>query len=163
MQIHGAGILITGRPGIGKGELALELLNRGHRLIADDTPDFQLEGERIIGRCPAPIRDLLEARGLGVLNIRELFGSETMGTQQQLDLLIELRPADEQPDEQSETRICGNRTTTRILGQQLPLDVLYVAPGRHLAGRVETMARRIQREMAGYDLAVDLESRLGRA
>lgn len=163
LEVLGAGIMIVGEPGIGKGELALELLSRGHRLIADDAPGFHVEDGRIIGNCPAPIQDLLDVRGMGLLNIREFFGPQAIRPQQPLDLLIELRPASAQPPEQAELRLCGDRTTTVVLGHPLPVDLLYVAPGRHLAARVETMARRILREKAGYRLEADLESRGGKA
>ncbi len=95
MEVQGFGVLIQGSPAIGKSELALELITRGHRLVADDIVDFfKISPERIEGRCPALLQDFLEVRGLGILNIRALFGDNAVKPTKPLDLIIQLELAD---------------------------------------------------------------------
>jgi len=158
LDVHDVGVLLRGAPGTGKSELALELLTRGHRLIADDAPLLSIESGALIGRCPSAVLDLLEVRGLGILNIRVLFGPESLNDSHSVDLVVDLAPGPP-PEATAEHRLCGDRTTTTILGQSLPRETLYIATGRHLAARIETMARRIRAEASGYDLEHDLESR----
>jgi HPr kinase/phosphorylase len=91
MEVQGFGVLIKGNAAIGKSELALELISRGHRLIADDIVDFyRISPERIEGRCPELLQDFLEVRGLGILNIRALFGDNAVKPTKPLDLIIQL-------------------------------------------------------------------------
>lgn len=158
LDVHDVGVLLRGDPGTGKSELALELLTRGHRLIADDAPLLSIESGALVGRCPDALRDLLEVRGLGILNIRILFGPEALTDAHDVDLVIDLDPGP-LPEVTAEQRLCGGRTTTTILCQDLPRETLHVATGRHLAARIEAMARRILAEATGYGLERDLESR----
>ena len=95
IEVQGFGVLIKGNPAIGKSELALELITRGHRLIADDIVDFyRISPERLEGRCPGLLQDFLEVRGLGILNIRALFGDNSVKPTKPLDLIIQLELAD---------------------------------------------------------------------
>ena len=95
IEVQGFGVLIKGSPAIGKSELALELISRGHRLVADDIVDFyRVSPERVEGRCPALLQDFLEVRGLGILNIRALFGDSSVKPTKPLDLIIQLEMAD---------------------------------------------------------------------
>lgn len=158
LDIHDVGVLLRGAPGTGKSELVLELLTRGHRLIADDAPILSIESGTLVGRCPATLHNLLEVRGLGILNIRALFGPEALTDAHRVDLVIDL-DAGPLPEADAEHRLCGDRTTTTLLGRSLPAETLYIAKGRHLAARIETMALRIRAEATGYDLVGDLESR----
>ena len=134
------GVLITGESSIGKSELALELISRGHGLVADDVVELQQIGpETIQGRCPPMLRDFLEVRGLGVLNIRSIFGETAVRPRKVLRLLVHL----EMPVAGYETR---DRLATRsgmqdILGVEIPTVTLAVAPGRNLAVLVEAAVR----------------------
>jgi HPr kinase/phosphorylase len=134
------GVLITGDSSIGKSELALELISRGHGLVADDVVELQQIGpETIQGRCPPLLRDFLEVRGLGVLNIRSIFGETAVRPRKALRLIVHL----EAPDAGMEPRDrLATRSGTRdILGVEIPTVTLAVAPGRNLAVLVEAAVR----------------------
>jgi HPr kinase/phosphorylase len=134
------GVLITGASSIGKSELALELISRGHGLVADDVVELQQIGPDVVqGRCPPMLRDFLEVRGLGVLNIRSIFGETAVRPRKVLRLMVHL----ELPTPGYETR---DRLSTRsgmqdILGVEIPTVTLTVAPGRNLAVLVEAAVR----------------------
>ena len=134
------GVLITGDSSIGKSELALELISRGHGLVADDVVELQQIGpETIQGRCPPLLRDFLEVRGLGVLNIRSIFGETAVRPRKVLRLIVHL----DMPARREEPR---DRLATRsgmldILGVDIPTVTLTVAPGRNLAVLVEAAVR----------------------
>ena len=151
MEIVGVGILITGASGIGKSELALDLLSRGHRLIADDAPEFhRADPGIIIGSCPPVLRDFLEVRGLGVLNIRSMFGESAVKQTQRLQLTVELvKMADEQLNQAQ--RLTTARQTHDVLGAPIHKVTLPVTPGRHLAVVVECAARNQILLNQGYD------------
>jgi HPr kinase/phosphorylase len=134
------GVLITGDSSIGKSELALELISRGHGLVADDVVELQQIGpETIQGRCPPLLRDFLEVRGLGVLNIRSIFGETAVRPRKALRLIVHL----EAPEAGGEPRDrLATRSGTRdILGVEIPTVTLAVAPGRNLAVLVEAAVR----------------------
>jgi HPr kinase/phosphorylase len=134
------GVMITGDSSIGKSELALELVSRGHGLVADDVVELQQIGpETIQGRCPPMLRDFLEVRGLGVLNIRSIFGETAVRPRKTLRLIVNL----EMP---TNTNMERDRLSTRagtqpILGVEVPTVTLVVAPGRNLAVLVEAAVR----------------------
>jgi HPr kinase/phosphorylase len=133
------GVLITGDSSIGKSELALELISRGHGLVADDVVELQQIGpETIQGRCPPLLRDFLEVRGLGVLNIRSIFGETAVRPRKALRLIVHL----EAPDASEPRDRLATRSGTRdILGVEIPTVTLAVAPGRNLAVLVEAAVR----------------------
>ena len=137
----GVGVLLTGEAGIGKSEIALELLSRGHRLIADDAVELTREGKRLRGRCPDTLLDFLEVRGLGILNIRALFGTDSVARDRALGLVVHFEPQDHSR-QQPPDRLEGARRTREILQVPVPEVELLVAPGRNLAVLVETAARR---------------------
>ena len=159
MEVTGTGVLLTGPPAIGKSELALELLNRGHRLIADDAPEFELEDDQVVrGFCPPLLRDFLEVRGLGLLNVRVMFGDTALKPSKNLRLVLDLRPLAEYIADDGD-RLRGARTARTILGVDLPQITLPVAPGRNLAVLVEAAVRNHLLERSGYDAAGDFIAR----
>ena len=134
------GVLITGESSIGKSELALELISRGHGLVADDVVELQQIGpETIQGRCPPLLRDFLEVRGLGVLNIRSIFGETAVRPRKVLRLMVHL----EMPvgGYEPRDRLATRSGTQDILGVEIPTVTLAVAPGRNLAVLVEAAVR----------------------
>ena len=141
MEVQGFGVLIKGNPAIGKSELALELISRGHRLVADDIVDFfRISPERIEGRCPALLQDFLEVRGLGVLNIRALFGDSSVKPTKPLDLIIQLELAQElKPQALDRLNIKAQQET--VLGVRVPKVCIPVAAGRNIAVLVEVAVR----------------------
>ena len=135
------GVLITGDSSIGKSELALELISRGHGLVADDVVELQQIGpETIQGRCPPLLRDFLEVRGLGVLNIRSIFGETAVRPRKVLRLLVHLDMPPEGYREPPD-RLASRSGTQDILGVEIPTVTLAVAPGRNLAVLVEAAVR----------------------
>ncbi len=134
------GVLITGDSSIGKSELALELISRGHGLVADDAVELQQIGpETISGRCPPMLRDFLEVRGLGVLNIRSIFGETAVRPRKTLRLIVNLEsPAN---GNMERDRLSTRAGTQAILGVEVPTVNLAVAPGRNLAVLVEAAVR----------------------
>ncbi len=133
------GVLITGDSSIGKSELALELISRGHGLVADDAVELQQIGpETIQGRCPPMLRDFLEVRGLGVLNIRSIFGETAVRPRKALRLIVHLAPAGLDSERDRLKAVAG---TQNILGVEIPAVTLAVAPGRNLAVLVEAAVR----------------------
>lgn len=161
MEVLGIGVLLTGPSGIGKSELALELVSRGHRLVADDAPLFMCSGPEIItGSCPPPLRDFIEVRGLGVLNIRAMFGDSAVKKTKQLRLVIHIENFD---DEQlvNVDRLRGSHQTIDILNMKIEQIVLPVAAGRNLAVLVETAVRNHVLVYRGYNAADDFLGKHG--
>ncbi len=158
MEIYSIGVLITGDSGAGKSELALELISRGHRLVADDAPEFtQIAPDVLDGTCPEMIQVLLEVRGLGVLNIREMFGDTAVKGNKYLRLIIHLtRPTNrvgDPPESSGMERLTGENSARRVLDLNVPTTSLPVMPGRNLAVLAEAAARLRSLRMKGMDPA----------
>jgi HPr kinase/phosphorylase len=163
IEVLGMGVLLVGDPAVGKSELALDLISRGHRLIADDAPQFaHVAPEQIEGRCPEPLRDFLEVRGLGILNIRAMFGEGALARRKTLNLIIDLKPLDQSVLEHLD-RLTGSLTATSVLGVTIPRFTMPVAPGRNLAILVEAAVRHQILRIRGYDAGADLIDRQARA
>ncbi len=155
MEVMGIGTLITGASSIGKSELALELVTRGHRLIADDAPEFaHIAPDTLLGTCPEPLQSFLEVRGLGILNVRAMFGDTAIKTNKYLRLIIHLERMNEKRLQEID-RLQGNRRTRNVLGVEIPEITLPVAPGRSLAVLVEAAVRNHILKLKGYDAATD--------
>jgi len=162
LEVLGLGVLITGASGAGKSELALELISRGHRLIADDAPELsRIAGNIIEGRCPPHLQDFLEVRGLGVLNIRRLFGDSAITLNKRVRLIINLVRAGEGPGTEA-FRLQGTRRYRWILDVPIPEISLPIAPGRNLAVLVECAVRDYIQRLHGYLADQDLAERLHR-
>lgn len=163
LAVLGMGVLLIGDAGVGKSELALEMIVRGHRLIADDAPEFaRIAPEILEGTCPALLRDFLEVRGLGVLNIRAMFGETAVQQRETLNLVINMRSFDNDALARID-RLRGSLSAHTVLGVAVPEITLPVAPGRNLAILVETAVRNQVLRVRGYDAGVDLMDRQARA
>ena len=142
------GVLIRGEPGIGKSHTALALIDRGHALVADDAPLFtQQDNGQIMGRCPELIQDLIEVRGLGLMNLRHLFGERALYPVHSLDMMIELiDPSAPLPtclDLASEQRLHGDWHQDNTLGSPIPSLTLRAQAAPMLALLIETAARTL--------------------
>ena len=141
IEVQGFGVLVKGNAAIGKSELALELITRGHRLIADDIVDFyRISPERIEGRCPALLQDFLEVRGLGILNIRALFGDNSVKPTKPLDLIIQLELADTL-NPTTLDRLNAKTQYERVLEVDISKVLIPIAAGRNIAVLVEVAVR----------------------
>lgn len=151
MEVQGFGVLIKGNAAIGKSELALELITRGHRLVADDVTDFfRVTPEKLEGRCPQLLQDFLEVRGLGILNIRELFGDNAVKPTKPLDLIVQLEMAETlEPHMVDRLRIKSQHEN--ILGVNIPKVLIPVAVGRNMAVLVEVAVRNHVLLLRGVD------------
>ena len=159
MEVMGAGVLLAGPSGVGKSELALELISRGHRLIADDAPEFQrISPDIIAGSCPELLRGFMEVRGLGILNIRSIFGENAVKRVKYLRLIVNLQQMSEEDLRQLD-RLEGSYRTQTILGVEVPEVILPVAPGRNLAVIVEVAISNHLLNRNGYNAAQDLIER----
>jgi HPr kinase/phosphorylase len=143
MEIYSIGVLITGESGSGKSELALELVTRGHRLVADDAPEFtQIAPDVLDGTCPDLLQDLLEVRGLGVLNIRQMFGDTAVKRNKYLRLIVHLtKPLLEPPASSGLERLTGDSGMRPVLDLDVPMITLPVMAGRNLAVLAEAATR----------------------
>ena len=151
IEVLGTGVLITGVSSVGKSELALELISRGHRLIADDAPEFTQIGPDIIdGRSPGILQGFMEVRGLGVLNIREMFGDNAIKTNKYLRLIIHLERMNES-NLSNFSRLTGQSRVEKILNVEIPVTLIPVAPGRNLAVIVEAAVRNHILRENGFD------------
>lgn len=152
MDVLGTGVLITGGSGVGKSELALELVSRGHILVADDAPEFRRIAPEILeGSCPPLLQDFLEVRGLGILNIARMYGHAHTRRRKILKFIIDLRTLD--PDELNDSidRDSQHHTERELLGVKIRQRTLPVAPGRNLAVLVEAAVRSHILTSGGYN------------
>ena len=158
MDILGLGVLIAGESGIGKSECALDLIVRGHRLVADDTVEIRRRQETIlIGTCPELTRHHMELRGLGVINVKELFGIASTRSSKRVELVVQLERWD--PRREYE-RLGLDDEHFEVLGLRIPLIRMPVAPGRNIAILVEVAARNQLLRVRGHHAARELARRL---
>ncbi len=163
LEISGLGVLIRGSAGIGKSEVALELISRGHRLIADDAPCFTAHANEVTGTSPDRLFGLLEVRGIGIMDIGELFGSNALKTRKYLRLIVDLYPADGGHRMGPEERLFGDRGTEEVAGRSIPVWRLPVAPGRNLAVLLEAIVRQrnLERQRSGKSTSSRLSNLIG--
>jgi HPr kinase/phosphorylase len=153
LEVLGMGVLLTGHSAVGKSELALELIIRGHRLIADDVTEFRRIAPDIVsGSCPPLLREFLEVRGLGILNIPAMFGDSATKRSKYLHLIVHLKRMKLQEIADME-RLRGAGRYRNVLGVDIPEITVPVAPGRNLAILVETAVRNHILKLKGYDAA----------
>jgi HPr kinase/phosphorylase len=150
LDVFGLGVLILGESGIGKSECALDLIDRGHRLVADDVVEIKRMGDVLVGESPDLTRYHMELRGLGVLNIKDLYGVSSIRLSKRVELVVQL----ERWEAGKEYDRLGLRDETfLILGVEVPLARMPVAPGRNIALLVEVAARNQLLKEGGYDAA----------
>ena len=163
MEILGIGVLLTGESGIGKSELALELINRGHRLVADDAPEFRCVAPDVLrGTCPGLLSGYLEVRGLGVLDIRSMFGDSAIKQGKRLSLIIHLERMTA-ADLARVDRIRGSRQERVFLDIEIPQVTIPVAPGHNMAVLAEGAVRNHLLLLMGRDPVQEFIDRQARA
>ncbi|OLA25788.1 MAG: HPr(Ser) kinase/phosphatase, partial [Faecalibacterium prausnitzii] len=152
VEVYGEGILILGDSGIGKSELAIELVKRGHRLVADDAVELRkVSNRQIMGTAPENIRHFIELRGIGIVNVARVFGVGAVKVSESLDLVVQLEAWDP----------TKNYQYYDILGVNIPSTIIPVSPGRNLAVVLETAAINNRQKKMGYNAAKELLIRLG--
>ncbi len=156
LDVFGTGILITGESGVGKSETAMELIKRGHRLVADDSVIIKKIGSDLVGSAPERIRYFMELRGIGIINVKNMYGSGSILGEKEVDLAVEL---EHWRQDKVYDRIGGEGSTEEILGVQVPKLTIPVSPGRNLAILIEVAARNYRLKSMGYDAAQELIQR----
>ena len=157
LDIYGEGVMITGDSGVGKSETAIELIMRGHRLVADDAVELRRISNELIGTAPELIRNYIELRGIGVIDVRQLFGLRTVKTETKLDLVVHLEPWDQT---KFYDRLGIEDHYPEILDMQVPIVTIPVRPGRNLATIVEVAAMNSRHRRFGHNAALDLARRV---
>ena len=159
VDVFGVGVLITGESGVGKSECALELIKRGHLLVADDVVDIARVGRKLRGESPEVVRDLMELRGIGIVDIKSIFGIGATMRRKSIDIIIHLEAWSPEKDYD---RLGTHDRQMDILGISVPLIEIPVRPGRNLAIIVEIAARNWRLRSEGYDAVNELDRRLAR-
>lgn len=161
VEVYGEGILILGESGVGKSETAIELVKRGHRLIADDAVEIRkVSNKSLVGTAPGNIRHFIELRGIGIINVSRIFGVGAVKLTEKIDFIINIEPWD---NDKVYDRMGLEEQTTQILGLDIPSITIPVKPGRNLAVIIEVAAMNTRQKKLGYNAAADLLSRLGMA
>lgn len=159
VEVYGEGVLLLGDSGVGKSETALELVNRGHRLIADDAVEIRrVSSKTLVGSAPDNIRHFIELRGVGVLNARRLFGVGAVKITERIDMVIQLELWD---SEKVYDRLGIEDEYMNILDIDVPVNVVPVKPGRNLSIIVEAAAKNNREKKMGYNAARELLNQLG--
>jgi HPr kinase/phosphorylase len=159
LDVLGLGVMITGESGVGKSELALELVSRGHGLVADDVVElYRIAPETLEGRCPPMLRDFLEVRGLGMLNIRTIFGETAVRRKKNMKLIVHLQKPSN-VDFNAMERLPINDVTESILDVNIRKVIIPVAAGRNLAVLVEAAVRNYVLQLRGIDSAQEFLTR----
>lgn len=157
VEVYGMGVLLAGDSGVGKSETALELIKRGHRLIADDVVEIKRVEEGLRGEAPDVIRHFMEIRGIGILDIERLYGVGAVKNSEFIDLVVEFEFWDESKEYD---RTGLDEDYIELLGVKVPKLVIPVRPGRNLAMIVEVAARNARQKKLGYNAAVELNEKI---
>ena len=160
MEIYGEGVLLTGESGIGKSEAAVELLKRGHRLISDDAVEIKkISGNSLIGTAPELIRDYVELRGIGIVNVAKLFGMGAVKIDNSIDLVVNIVPWN---THEVYDRLGLEDQYTEILGVKIPMNTIPITPGRNLAVILEVAAMNNRQRKFGYNPAREFTEHINR-
>ena len=158
IDVYGEGVLIMGESGIGKSEAALELIKRGHRLVADDVVEIKkVSDDTLLGSSPDIIRHFIELRGIGIVDCKTLFGVESVKERQSIDLVIKLENWDSQKEYD---RLGLNEEYTEILGNKIVCHAIPIRPGRNISIIVESAAINHRQKAMGYNAALELNNRV---
>ena len=158
VDVFGVGVMITGESGVGKSEAALELVKRGHQLCADDVVDIcRVSDDRLIGESPETIRHFMEIRGIGIIDIRAMYGVGAITLSKSIDLVIHLEKWDQAKEYD---RLGLTEESIEIMSVKVPYQVMPVRPGRNLAIIIEVAARNLSLRRLGYSAASELDRRL---
>ena len=159
MEVYGEGILLVGDSGVGKSEAAIELIKRGHRLIADDAVEIRrVSNISLVGQAPENIRHFIELRGIGLINAQRIFGTGAVKPSQKIELAIKLETWDAT---KIYDRMGIDNEYTEILGIRVPVMTIPVKPGRNLAVIIEVAAMNNRQKKMGYNAAHELLSNMG--
>ena len=158
MEVYGEGILLTGESGMGKSEAAVELLKRGHRMIADDAVEIRkVSGSKLVGTAPDLIRDYVELRGIGIVNVAKLFGMGAVKAENEIDLVVNIVPWKEH---EAYDRLGVEEQYMEILGVQVPMNTIPITPGRNLAVILEVAAMNNRQRKMGYNHAKEFTDQI---
>jgi HPr kinase/phosphorylase len=160
LDVFGVGILLLGKSGIGKSEIALDLVMRGHRLVADDIVDLKRKDDSVVGQGSEIIKHHMEVRGLGIINIKDLFGVAAIRERKKIEIVLEL--VDWDPGVEYD-RLGVEERRFRILDAEIPMMVVPVRPGRNMTTIVEVAARNHLLKLQGHHSAREFQDRLNRA
>ncbi len=159
VEVYGEGLLIVGDSGVGKSETAIELIKRGHRLIADDAVEIRrVSNKSLVGSAPENIRHFIELRGIGIINARRIFGMGSVKLSEKIDMVINLEIWD---NKKVYDRMGMSNEMTEILGNEVPILTIPVKPGRNLAVIIEVAAMNNRQRKMGYNAAQELFQLLG--
>ena len=158
MEVYGEGVLLIGESGIGKSEAAIELLKRGHRLIADDAVEIRKISESsLVGTAPQLIRNYVELRGIGIINVAKLFGMGAVKAENEINLVVNIVPWDQQ---KVYDRLGLEDQHMDILGVQIPMNTIPITPGRNLAVILEVAAMNNRQRKMGYNPALEFTEQM---
>lgn len=158
VDVYGEGVLIMGESGIGKSEAALELIKRGHRLVTDDVVEIRrVSDETLIGTSPAITKHFIELRGIGIIDVKALFGVESILDSASIDMVIQL---EEWSRDKEYDRMCLEERYTEFLGNKVVCHKIPIRPGRNLAVIVEAAAVNHRQKRMGYNAAIELFNRV---
>ncbi len=161
MEVYGEGILLTGESGMGKSETAVELLKRGHRLIADDAVEIRkITGNTLVGTAPELIRNFIELRGIGIINVANLFGMGAVKAENEINLVVNIEPWNNQ---NVYDRLGAEDSYTEIMGVKVPTYTIPITPGRNLAVILEVAAMNNRQRKIGYNAALELTEQINRS
>lgn len=159
VEVYGEGVLILGDSGIGKSETAMELIKRGHRLIADDAVEIRkVSSTTLLGSAPNNIRHFMELRGVGIINARRIFGMGAIKMTEKIDMIVQLEPWDK---DKVYERLGVDEDYADILGNKVPVTVVPVRPGRNLSIIIEAAAMNNRQRKMGYNAGRELLHKLG--
>ena len=159
VEVYGEGVLIVGDSGVGKSETAVELIKRGHRLIADDAVEIRRVSKKtLVGSAPDNIRHFIELRGIGIINARRIFGMGAVKLTEKINMVVQLEPWD---SNKVYDRMGLDNDYISIMGVKVPVTVVPVKPGRNLAIIIEVAAMNNRQKKMGYNAARELLHQLG--